>query len=135
MNFLLFKIHRECPPEFLLIKTLPSKSSSHLLTLLQLQLFFFFGEGTACVSDSDSLSLPPANTGKHGTVKKSSMWLKDSHCEWLELETAPDGENVVGLFCSLCKKHSKLPRNGSATYPPILFFKFLTGQQAMMNNT
>ena len=57
---------------------------------------------------------------RHGTVKKSSMWLKDSRYEWLELETAPDGENVVGLFCSLCKKHSKLPRNGSATYPPIL---------------
>ena len=48
------------------------------------------------------------------------MWLKDSRYEWLELETAPDGENVVGLFCGLCKKHSKLPRSGSATYPPIL---------------
>ena len=44
------------------------------------------------------------------------MWLKDSRYEWLELETAPDGENVVGLFCSLCKKQSKLPRNGSATW-------------------
>ena len=56
-NFLLFKIHRECPPEFLPMKTLPSKSSSHLLTLLQLKLLFFFWEGTVCVSDSLSLSL------------------------------------------------------------------------------
>ena len=53
---------------------------------------------------------------KHGAVKKSSIWLRDCHYEWLKTDTGPGSDTVVGLFCTLCKKHSKLPRNGSATW-------------------
>ena len=67
-------------------------------------------------SEMSSAAVGVNTSNKHGTVKKSSRWLRDSHYEWLKMETGADSDTVVGLFCTLCKKHSRLPRNGTATW-------------------
>ena len=56
------------------------------------------------------------DVGKHATLKKSAAWLSHSAYKWLQVETGDDGKTVVGMLCALCKKFSKLSRNGSAAW-------------------
>ena len=42
-----------------------------------------------------------------------STWLKSGKYLWLELQTADDNFTVTDVMCTLCKRHSKAPRNGT----------------------
>lgn len=70
-------------------------------------------ESDTMVSGMSSMAVGVSKCNKYRMVKKSSTWLKNSRYQWLKVETGPD--QILWLDCFVHKKHSKLPRNGTAT--------------------